>query len=133
MISNTFIQYFLQYLHSMMMAHDTTSSQAGTALTSNIKRFIDTCKLQESKFTCKFTHKGSRIHASSHTKRSPNSQIHEDYRVSLLLLLVFIARLTGSTLLFLVPIAGLSSGSIGMVVFSFFLLLFALTRAALGA
>ena len=53
------------------------------------------------------------------------------------MLLVLIAWLAGSTFLLLVPIAGLSSGSIGMVVFflvgSFFFLLFALTRAAIGA
>jgi len=50
---------------------------------------------------------------------------------------VLIAGLAGSTLLLLVPIAGLSSGSTRMVVFflvgSFFFLLFALTRAAVGA
>jgi len=50
---------------------------------------------------------------------------------------VLIAWLSGSTFLLLVPIVGLSSGSIGMVVFflvgSFFFLLFALTGAAVGA
>ena len=101
-----------------MMTHDIASSQTSTTLTS--------------------TQNGSHIHASSHTKRSPNSQIHEDHRLSLLfLLLVLIAGLAGSTILFLVPIAGLSSGSIGIVVFflvgSFFFLLFALTGASVGA
>ena len=50
---------------------------------------------------------------------------------------MLIAGLARSTLLLLVPIARLSSGSIGMVVFflvgSFFFLLFALTGASIGA
>ena len=111
----------------MMMTHDIESSHTDTTL----------IQIQEFKFTCKFT--GVDIHMQVHRSSNlhPNSQIHEDHKLSLLLLLVLIAGLAGSTLLLLVPIAGLSSGSIGVGVFFLvvfiFLLLFALTGAAVGA